>query len=94
MAVQVSDVHHQSLLEDDRESVPMVSKDIDVQKIVDHADDTKKHITMARVVQGGADIQGAMKALKTFYPGIPAFSSLDDIYDSMEFTLQIKIKSL
>lgn len=72
----------------------MVSKDIDVQKIVDHADDTKKHMTMARVVQGGADTQGAMKALKTFYPAIPTFSSLEDIYDSMEFTLQIKVKSL
>lgn len=65
----------------------MVSKDIDVQKIVDHADDTKKHMTMARTIQGGADTQGAMKALKAFYPGIPTFSSLDDIYDTMEFTL-------
>jgi hypothetical protein len=47
-AVQVSDAQNSELLEGDRDTMSLVSKDIDVEKIVNHNDDAKKHISMAK----------------------------------------------
>ena len=81
------------LLEDERESIMMVSPDIDGNKLGKDAEDTRKHISNKK---GGVnlDTTGIKKMLNSFYPSLPSYSNVEEVMDTVDLTLILKFKLL
>jgi hypothetical protein len=89
----VTIMQNTDILEDERESVMMMSQDIDGNKLGKDAEDAKKHFSNKR---GGAnlDVTAIKRILASFHPGLPAYSNIEEIMDSVEMSLVLKFKLL
>lgn len=82
---------NQDLLEDERESVMLMSQDLDANKLDKNAESAKKHMSEKKSAAVNMDMKGMIKILNNFYPNLQ-FTNLEEVMESVEFTFLLKLK--